>query len=161
MFFSVVKKFSFEASHRLYNLPNSACSNFHGHSYHVDIEIASEQLNEFGMIVDFSKLKETFGTWLQDNYDHAMIFGDTDPFIQTFNKENSKFLVMKGMPTAENMAYTFAMKVDEIITNEFNFDPIYIKIRVAETEKNIASYTLNYKVDNVYNSVHGEEIIQG
>lgn len=51
----IVKEFEFEAAH---NLPwhKGACFNLHGHSYRLQVGISGE-LNENGVLMDFSDLK--------------------------------------------------------------------------------------------------------
>ena len=53
MRYSVCKTLTFEAAHRLLKDYSGKCSNNHGHSWVVDIEVEAEQLDEKGMVVDF------------------------------------------------------------------------------------------------------------
>jgi len=72
----ITKKFRFEASHRLPN-HQGACKNLHGHSYVLEVSIASNDLwedgEEEGMIMDFGFLKEVVNKVAVDKYDHSYL----------------------------------------------------------------------------------------
>lgn len=69
------------------------CSNLHGHRWKVVVEIESDQLDETGMVIDFTKIKSEIM-----KFDHQNING-----IEPFDKIN---------PTAENMAKYFCDILD-------------------------------------------------
>lgn len=79
----VRKKFEFSAAHRLQLNYMSACTNLHGHNWHVTVECRSEELDEMGMVVDFTHIKRK----VIDVVDHKVLNELFD-----FN------------PTAENLA---------------------------------------------------------
>ena len=80
--YTVVKRIEVSGSHVL-NLPyESKCSNLHGHNWIIDVTLQSETLDENGMVLDFTKIKE-----IVNQLDHQHINN-----IVPFN------------PTAENMA---------------------------------------------------------
>lgn len=55
--FTISKKFTFEAAHRLLHLPEDhPCTRPHGHSYVVKFSFASADLDKAGMVIDFRKL---------------------------------------------------------------------------------------------------------
>lgn len=79
----VSKRLEISAAHRL-SLPyESKCTNLHGHNWVIVVECKSKELNEAGMVVDFTKIKEL----ISGKLDHA-ILND----VLSFN------------PTAENIA---------------------------------------------------------
>ncbi|MDE6648939.1 MAG: 6-carboxytetrahydropterin synthase QueD [Muribaculaceae bacterium] len=79
----VKKKLEISAAHRL-SLPYaSKCTALHGHNWVITVECRARDLNEAGMVVDFTKIKELINGTL----DHA-ILNDVLPFN----------------PTAENIA---------------------------------------------------------
>ena len=54
----IYKDFSFEAAHRLPNVPEGhKCARLHGHSYRVRVTISGEPEAHSGWIMDFSELK--------------------------------------------------------------------------------------------------------
>ncbi len=81
--YRVIKRLEISGAHRL-SLPyESKCCGLHGHNWIITVFCQSETLDENGMVVDFSKIKEI----VKGQLDH-------------------KFLndVMDLNPTAENMA---------------------------------------------------------
>ncbi len=66
----IYKEFTFEAAHRLPNVPDGhKCGRLHGHSFHVQIHISGDIGKETGWIMDFTDLKATFKPIL-DRLDH-------------------------------------------------------------------------------------------
>ena len=57
----IFKEFSFEAAHRLPNVPEGhKCARLHGHSFQVAIYIAGEVGETSGWVMDFGDLKKHF-----------------------------------------------------------------------------------------------------
>lgn len=57
----IFKEFSFEAAHRLPNVPEGhKCARLHGHSYRVEIRVEGEVGAESGWVVDFADLGTAF-----------------------------------------------------------------------------------------------------
>ena len=79
----VKKRLEISAAHRLCLPYESKCSNLHGHNWVIIVECRARELNESGMVVDFTRIKELVAGTL----DHA-ILNDVLPFN----------------PTAENIA---------------------------------------------------------
>ncbi len=80
----------FDASHQLTDsdlLITKACARLHGHTYAVKIKIQTEKLNDAGMVIDFTAVKQAI-----DILDHRHI---NDIF-----KEQG----VDKQPTAENIA---------------------------------------------------------
>ncbi len=53
------KRMEISAAHSLQLSYRSKCEDLHGHNWIVDIYCRSESLNEDGMVVDFTHIKET------------------------------------------------------------------------------------------------------
>lgn len=79
----VKKRLEISACHRLNLTYESKCENLHGHNWIVTIYCKSEELNNDGMVVDFTHIKKQ----ISDKLDH-----------NDLNK------VLNFNPTAENMA---------------------------------------------------------
>ena len=142
--YSIEKKFKFEATHRLNCLDyDSPCKNIHGHSYKVFMTIKAGSLNDQGMIIDFTKLKE-FQKFLDLKYDHACIVESSDESFIKFIKTNHYKLNIYSKPTtAENMAYNLCNDAIYMFVNKIE-DIKEITMRIYETENNCASYTHSF-----------------
>lgn len=68
--YSIRKRFTFAASHQLQGLPaEHQCARLHGHNYTVELELAAEELDATGFVVDFGALKQ-FKAYLDGELDH-------------------------------------------------------------------------------------------
>ncbi len=79
----VKKRFEISAAHSLALDYKSKCTRLHGHNWIVTVECKAKELNNNGMVVDFTHIKEL----VMDRLDHAVIND-----------------VIPGNPTAENIA---------------------------------------------------------
>ena len=112
----VSKRMEIAGSHKLENLPyESKCENPHGHNWICTVHCKSPKLTAYGMIVDFTKVKEAIHGYL----DHSYI--------------NEKIPGMN--PTAENMAKWICDKATTICEVGYCY-----KVSVQESEGNIAIY---------------------
>ncbi len=68
--FTIGKRFTFEAGHRLPGLPaEHKCSRQHGHSYEVEVVLTAPALEEPGFVTDFGALSP-FKAFLDAELDH-------------------------------------------------------------------------------------------
>ena len=66
----VFKEFTFEAAHRLPNVPEGhKCGRLHGHSFRAAIHVRGEVGEETGWVVDFADVKRAFVP-LYEQLDH-------------------------------------------------------------------------------------------
>jgi 6-pyruvoyltetrahydropterin/6-carboxytetrahydropterin synthase len=81
-----------DAAHFLPNY-NGKCKNLHGHRWKVEVTVQGDHLNEQGMLVDFSRIKEIINRW-----DHQLL----NNFVKN--------------PTAENLATALleALQIENI-----------------------------------------------
>jgi 6-pyruvoyltetrahydropterin/6-carboxytetrahydropterin synthase len=89
--FEVSVEESFSSGHALRGYKGK-CENVHGHNYRVQVTLAGPQLNEIGLLVDFTDLKRVIRGIIAE-IDHQFL-NDLEPF-QTVN------------PSAENLAKYF------------------------------------------------------
>ena len=66
----VFREFTFEAAHRLPNVPaGHKCARLHGHSFRVEVHVEGDVDPETGMVIDFADLKAAFAP-LHERLDH-------------------------------------------------------------------------------------------
>ena len=134
--FTVSRDFTFCYGHRLLNY-NGKCAHLHGHNGLVRISLRSAELNEQGMVLDFSELKNTIGTYIEENLDHRTILQRTDPLVPVLQKHAEPLVLIDVPPTAENLAkYLF----EKIADMGFPID----RIQFWETDKCCAEYRTEY-----------------
>ncbi len=74
----VTKRLEISASHSLNLDYPSKCENLHGHNWIITVHCRSEQLNRFGMIVDFTRIKDVISGQLDHkNLDDVLPFNST------------------------------------------------------------------------------------
>ena len=70
MSYTISKTFRFDAAHSLPDLPEDhPCRRLHGHTYHVECRFRAENLDDYGMVVEYGDLGWIKG-WLDSNLDH-------------------------------------------------------------------------------------------
>lgn len=82
----------FDAAHYLRGYPGQ-CGRLHGHTWQVEVTVAGERLDEYGMLIDFHALKEMVAGVVAE-LDHQHL-NDLEPFHKPGGETN---------PTAENIA---------------------------------------------------------
>ena len=101
--YKVSKMIYFNYGHRLLG-GHDKCSHLHGHSAHVEIEMAASELNPKGMVVDFFDIKRTIGEWIDRHLDHKMILWSKDPLAKLLKKADEPVVLVDENPTAEMLA---------------------------------------------------------
>jgi 6-pyruvoyltetrahydropterin/6-carboxytetrahydropterin synthase len=98
--YTITKEVYFCYGHRLMN-HKGKCKNLHGHSVKASISIQQEQLNEQGMVCDFSDIKEVVASYIDQNLDHNFLLHKDDPLIPLLTQQNERFMAIDEHPTAE------------------------------------------------------------
>ena len=80
--FAVTVEHKFSAGHSLRNY-HGRCENIHGHNWKVEVEVAGEELDSAGMLVDFLLLKKLINAAV-DPLDHQFL-NDVAPFDRVVN----------------------------------------------------------------------------
>lgn len=86
--YELTVKTHFDAAHALRGYPGE-CRELHGHTWDVEVTVASDTLDEIGIVYDFKTLKTDLAEVLA-SYDHAYL-NEVPPFDEI-------------SPTAENLA---------------------------------------------------------
>lgn len=93
----VFRDFTFEAAHRLPNLPDGhKCTRLHGHSFRVEVRVRGTIDPVSGMVIDFADIKAAFAP-LHDQLDHHFL-------NEVEGLEN---------PTSENLAVWIWQRLEE------------------------------------------------
>jgi 6-pyruvoyltetrahydropterin/6-carboxytetrahydropterin synthase len=101
--FRVSREIDFCYGHRLLNY-DGKCKYLHGHNGRAIITIESAALDERGMVLDFSDIKNVVSTWIDEKLDHRMLLHNTDPAVPVLQKMGEPLFLMDENPTAENIA---------------------------------------------------------
>ena len=99
------KTFAFEAAHRIAKGYNKKCRNIHGHSWNGEICIVCNQLDNYGMGVDFNVLQKFLNT-IVDYFDHKLILYKGDKDLISLCKASDLEVVVfdDENPTSERVA---------------------------------------------------------
>jgi len=101
--FRVSREIDFCYGHRLLNY-DGKCKYLHGHNGRAIITIESATLDDRGMVLDFSDIKDVVSTWIDEQLDHRMLLHKTDPVVPLLQKMGEPLFLMDQNPTAENIA---------------------------------------------------------
>lgn len=138
----ITRRLEFDAGHRLVG-HESKCANLHGHRYVADISVtADEGLDGVGRVIDFSRVKDIVGGWIDRNWDHNLILNSEDPLLSMWEDSNVGVtwetifgnkdpFVMHINPTAENMSEYLYGVAKQLLEEKY-----YIKVvsvRLYET----------------------------
>ena len=109
--FRVTREFEFCFGHRLKDY-DGKCRQLHGHNGKACVTLASDQLNQMGMVVDFVEMKRRIATWIDSTLDHTLLLHKDDPLVRTLQAAGERVMPLPVNPTTENMAkliYDFAV----------------------------------------------------
>lgn len=101
--FRVTQEIEFCYGHRLLNY-DGKCKYLHGHNGKAVIVLEGLNLDDRGMLVDFSDIKKSLATWIDATLDHRMILNEKDPTVDFFLQQREPIFTIPENPTAENIA---------------------------------------------------------
>ena len=131
--FRVTKEIHFCYGHRLLNYAGK-CRHLHGHNGRAVITLAAPQLDERGMVRDFSEIKKVVGAWIDAQLDHRMLLHKDDPVLPELRRQGEPVFLLDVNPTAENIA-----KLIFEFTAAQGF-PV-VEVRLWETDDSFAVYS--------------------
>ena len=124
----------FDSAHFLAGY-DGKCKNIHGHRWRVVLEVSKENLDDGGMVIDFTDLKHELKNFA-DTLDHAFIIEKGSFRYETHKallEDDFKIVEVDFRPTAENFA--------KYIFDEFKNKGYDVRaVEVYETPKNCARY---------------------
>ncbi|OWK35019.1 6-pyruvoyl trahydropterin synthase family protein [Fimbriiglobus ruber] len=130
--YRVTKEIPFCYGHRLLNYTGK-CRHLHGHNGKAVVTLQSPELDDLGMVVDFTDVKRVLGRWIDENLDHRLLLHKDDPLIPELRRQGEPFVTLDANPTAENIArliYHFAA----------NQHLPVVEVTLWETENSYATY---------------------
>lgn len=101
--FQVTREIDFCYGHRLLNYEGK-CKFLHGHNGRAVITLEAPQLDERGMVLDFTDIKRVVAGWIDTNLDHRMILHRDDPAVSALKALGEPLFLIDTNPTAENIA---------------------------------------------------------
>lgn len=116
---SVTKEFNFCAAHQLPG--HATCGVLHGHNYRVLVTFASDHLDDYGMVIDFGRIKDAVG-----------------PLIDFLDHSNLNETINVKTPTAENIAMYLASLIQ--LTSDKDVADKLRSVRVYETPTSCATF---------------------
>ena len=125
------------AGHRVVG-QGGACEHLHGHNYRIHFTCGADDLNDIGMVIDFSEIKKRLCHWLEDNWDHRMLIWIEDPWLYPIRDIDGTVVEVPFNPTAENMAKHLVTKVGPRVLEGTGV--VLIDCIVEETRKCSARY---------------------
>lgn len=101
--FRVAKEIEFCYGHRLLDY-DGKCRYLHGHNGKAIIVLQGESLDHRGMLMDFSDIKRSVASWIDNTLDHRMILNERDPVVDYLRQQQEPILTISENPTAETIA---------------------------------------------------------
>jgi 6-pyruvoyltetrahydropterin/6-carboxytetrahydropterin synthase len=145
----ITKQFSFETGHALYGY-DGKCKNVHGHSYKLSVTVIGKPITDtsnvkYGMVIDFTDLKQIVKEEIVDQFDHATVFNQNTPHVelaQELSTRGHHVILVDYQPTSENMVVDFANKIKNRLPNQIQLH----SLKLQETESSFAEW---YASDNL------------
>jgi len=130
--FRVSREIEFCYGHRLLHY-RGKCRHLHGHNGKAIITMEASALNDQGMVLDFSDIKQVVNRWIDEHLDHRMILHRDDPAVPVLQEMGESIYVLDVNPTAENIA-----KLIYDVAVEQGY-PV-VEVRLWETPRCFATY---------------------
>lgn len=119
--FELNKDLHFSAAHFIPSEDAGKCRMMHGHTYHLNITIAGNELDATGFLIDFKLLKEL----IHKKYDHSVL-NDHPEFVNKF-------------PTTELLAQQVWLSIQDVLKTKNN-RPNCLQVIVRETPTSYVVY---------------------
>lgn len=108
MLFTIEKTFEIAASHRLELDYESKCQSLHGHNWIICVTCQSENLNEYGMVIDFTEIKKRVHAKLDHkNLNEILPFNPTAENIARWIQQQVPHCVKVSVQESQNNVATY------------------------------------------------------
>lgn len=131
--FRVTKELAFCFGHRLMNY-DGKCRQLHGHNAKAVVTVAAADLDDRGMVADFSALRRHIGDWIDRTLDHKLILHQDDPLVPVLRDMGDPVLAIPDHPTTETLA---KLIFDHVEREGY---PV-VEVTLWETPTSYATYT--------------------
>ena len=131
--FRVTKELAFCFGHRLMHY-NGKCRQLHGHNARAVVTVAATELDDLGMVADFSALRRHVGDWIDRTLDHKMILHQDDPLVPVLRDQGDPVLAIPDHPTTENLAKFIFERVKDM-------GYAVVEVTLWETPTSYATYS--------------------
>lgn len=131
--YRVTREIHFCYGHRLLNY-DGKCRHLHGHNGKAVITLEADRLDNLGMVMDFTRIKQVVSTWIDQTLDHRMLLHQDDPVLPILRQQGEPVHVLSVNPTAENIA---RLIYDFTAAQGF---PV-VEVQLWETESCFATYS--------------------
>ncbi len=132
--FRVTREIDFCYGHRLLNYAGK-CRYLHGHNGKAVITVEGNELDNRGMLVDFSDIKSAVSTWIDENLDHRMLLHRDDPVVPMLKEMGEPLHLLERNPTAENIARLICEQ-----SQKLKLPASIVEVILWETPKCFATY---------------------
>lgn len=105
----------FAAGHRLLGYPGR-CASPHGHTFVAELVVEGD-LDELGLVADFTDLKAIAGGWIREHWDHGFLVAQEDQVLRAAlaSVPEAKAYVTPGNPSAEHLAALLLEQVGPLL----------------------------------------------
>lgn len=136
----ITKEFRFEMSHALEGY-QGLCKNIHGHSYILSVTIQGKACEDvsashFGMLMDFSELKQMVNRSVVEPWDHALMLRKDSKMAAALAGVDTKKVEVIFQPTCENMVQEIARIIEPQLPSHLKLH----RVKLHETANSYAEY---------------------
>lgn len=105
MYLLVVELKDFSAAHRLIKGYVGKCNHLHGHNYTLKMRLASDELADDDLVIDFSVVRKICDQWVQSTIDHCtLVYRDDRELLNFLKAQQQKHFILAGNTTVECLA---------------------------------------------------------
>jgi len=137
----------FEAAHLLPN-HSGHCCNLHGHSYYFKATVTSSVPKEFGMIMDYTLLKDAMKAVMPDHmYLHFKGNEISEEIVKVLDKYELRYKTYPFATSVENIAPAMLHELEDYIHNELGLiDVNVVEVELHETENSECNYRKEWEI---------------
>ncbi len=141
----VRKEFKFCYAHQLFNSYTKLCQGLHGHNAKLEVFLSAKELDDTGMVIDFTQVKDMFKNFIDDVFDHSLLLPKMleiikPNYVSALKENNMRVIIWDCNPTAENMSRIFFEQFAAKLLEQKIENVTLTKVRVWETESGYAEY---------------------